>query len=314
MPSNPPVDFQALAQGAAGTTNRDYPYAIKATDLMRNFVFATLDVEDGLVEETTGAQGHRQRRLKIPSPIGAEDALQLVYDESTFSWKPITEIPEGDKTGQIIFWKGEQWTLSEAPEKSGQFLVWNEILKAYDVIVAPTADGQFLVWDKDAKVWKYIPTPTADGQFLVWDKDAKVWKYIPTPTADGQFLVWDQTAKVWKYIPTPSAHGQILNWDQTTKAWKHITAPTQQGQLLRWNDTSKNWVPLSGTTEGQLLQWDATNGWEAVGAGTVNTQILNWNNTSKNWEPFTAPPSTGTYVLGSKAGVMQWIETEACEE
>jgi hypothetical protein len=247
MPSNPPVDFQALAQGAAGTTNKDYPYAIKATDLMRNFVFATLDIEDGLVEETTGAQGHRQRKFKIPAPAGAEDALQLVYDANTFSWEPITEIPEGDKTGQIIFWKEEQWTLSEAPEKSGQFLVWNEILEAYDVIVAPTADGQFLVWDKDAKVWKYIPTPTADGQ--------------------------------------------ILNWDQTTKAWKHITAPTQQGQLLKWDDTLKNWVPLSGTTEGQLLQWSATNG----------------------WGPFTAPPTSGTHVLGAVDGALAWIATEECD-
>ena len=68
MPSDPPVDFQQLAQGATGTTNRDYPYAIKATDLMRNFVFATLDIEEGVYEETTGAQGHRQRRLKIPTP------------------------------------------------------------------------------------------------------------------------------------------------------------------------------------------------------------------------------------------------------
>ena len=68
MPSDPPVDFQALAQGATGTTNRDYPYAIKATDLMKDFVFATLDIEEGLYEETTGLQGHRQRKLKIPTP------------------------------------------------------------------------------------------------------------------------------------------------------------------------------------------------------------------------------------------------------
>lgn len=71
MPSDPPVDFQQLAQGATGTTNRDYPYAIKATDLMKNFVFATLDIAEGVYEETSGAQGHRQRRLKIPTPPSA---------------------------------------------------------------------------------------------------------------------------------------------------------------------------------------------------------------------------------------------------
>jgi hypothetical protein len=92
MPSNPPVDFQALAQGAAGTTNKDYPYAIKATDLMRNFVFATLDVADGLVEETTGAQGHRQRRLKIPTGIS--------------QW-------------QILYWDGSQYQLFLRPPSTG---------------------------------------------------------------------------------------------------------------------------------------------------------------------------------------------------
>jgi hypothetical protein len=68
MPATPPVDFQALAQGARGQSGSDYPYAIKATDLMKNFVFATLDIAEGLYEETSGSQGHRQRRLKIPTP------------------------------------------------------------------------------------------------------------------------------------------------------------------------------------------------------------------------------------------------------
>lgn len=80
MPSDPPVDFQQLAQGATGTTNRDYPYAIKATDLMKDFVFATLDIEEGVYEETTGLQGHRQRRLKIPSPPGSGTHVLGVVD------------------------------------------------------------------------------------------------------------------------------------------------------------------------------------------------------------------------------------------
>jgi hypothetical protein len=68
MPANPPVDFQQLAQGARGQSGSDYPYAIKATDLMKDFVFATLDIAEGVYEETTGMQGHRQRRLNIPTP------------------------------------------------------------------------------------------------------------------------------------------------------------------------------------------------------------------------------------------------------
>jgi len=90
MPSNPPVDFQALVQGATGTTNADYPYAIKATDLMKDFVFATLDMNEGVYEETTGMQGHLQRRLKIPTPpasgthvLGVKDgAMQWIETES----------------------------------------------------------------------------------------------------------------------------------------------------------------------------------------------------------------------------------------
>jgi hypothetical protein len=68
MPADPPVDFQALAQGPTGQTNADYPYSIKATDLNKNFVFATLDIAEGVFEEVAGMQGHPQRRLKIPSP------------------------------------------------------------------------------------------------------------------------------------------------------------------------------------------------------------------------------------------------------
>lgn len=71
MPSNPPVDFEGLVKGSTGTTSKDYPYAIKASDLMKNFVFATLDIAEGVYEETTGTGGHRQRRLKIPSPPGS---------------------------------------------------------------------------------------------------------------------------------------------------------------------------------------------------------------------------------------------------
>jgi hypothetical protein len=238
---NPPVSFESLARAANTPVSGAYPYSLKGRDLDKNFVFATLDVDEGLIEETTGQGGHTARRLRIPGATG-DKTLQLLYQNEDFTWGPA--VPPGEESGQMIFWS-ESWTLSEAPEKSGQFLIWNEISTSYEVIVAPTEDGQFLVWDKDEKAWKYIPTPTADGQFLVWDKDEKAWKYIPTPTADGQ----------------------ILNWDQTAKAWKHITAPTQEGQLLKWDATLKNWVPFTappstgthvlGAVDGEL-QWIAT--------------------------------------------------------
>ena len=63
-----PVDFQALAQQGGNPASGGYPYTIKGSDLMRDFVFAALDTEDALVETVTGQGGHPQRRLKIPAP------------------------------------------------------------------------------------------------------------------------------------------------------------------------------------------------------------------------------------------------------
>jgi hypothetical protein len=63
---NPPVDFEERVKRRKGTSGSDYPYAIKARDLMENFVYATLIVDDSLIEKETGKGGHRQHRLKIP--------------------------------------------------------------------------------------------------------------------------------------------------------------------------------------------------------------------------------------------------------
>lgn len=76
MPANLPVDFEERAKLPKGGTNADYPYAIKARDLMQDFVFATLDLDETLFEERTGQGGHKQRRLKIPAvPKGGTHVL-----------------------------------------------------------------------------------------------------------------------------------------------------------------------------------------------------------------------------------------------
>ena len=67
MPLNLPVDFQERAKRPRGTKGDDYPYALSATDLMRNFVYAALDADPSLIEEINGQGGHKQRRLKIPA-------------------------------------------------------------------------------------------------------------------------------------------------------------------------------------------------------------------------------------------------------
>lgn len=66
-----PVDFEALAQQGGNPASGGYPYTIKGSDLMRDFIAAALDTEDALVETVTGQGGYPQRKLKIPAPPGS---------------------------------------------------------------------------------------------------------------------------------------------------------------------------------------------------------------------------------------------------
>jgi hypothetical protein len=85
MAATIPVDFQQKVLLPKGQTASDYPYAIKATDLMQNFVFATLDIDDSLVESFSGQNGHAQRRLKIPAlPTSGTYVLGAV--SGAFTW------------------------------------------------------------------------------------------------------------------------------------------------------------------------------------------------------------------------------------
>lgn len=72
---NPPIDFQQLAQ----TDNPDgYPYYISGTDLMRNFVGASVVVNsatplgsENLLKSaaTLGLGGHATRELYVVNPL-----------------------------------------------------------------------------------------------------------------------------------------------------------------------------------------------------------------------------------------------------
>ena len=85
MPATLPVDFQEMAQRPRGQTASDYPYAIKATDLMQNFVYAALDADQTLIEESVGQGGHKSRRLKIPAvPSSGTHVLGAV--DGTIQW------------------------------------------------------------------------------------------------------------------------------------------------------------------------------------------------------------------------------------
>jgi hypothetical protein len=108
MAANPPVNFEELVKGPTGTTGKDYPYAIKAKDLMQDFVFATLDIAEGVYTETTGAGGHSQRRLNIDA--GAEANQIYIWDGSK-----ITAINATPTEGSVFAFTGGAFSYVPAP-------------------------------------------------------------------------------------------------------------------------------------------------------------------------------------------------------
>ena len=62
-----PVNFEEKARQAKQASGGGYPVQLSAADLMRNFVYAALDADPSLIEQTTGQGGHAARKLKIPA-------------------------------------------------------------------------------------------------------------------------------------------------------------------------------------------------------------------------------------------------------
>ena len=57
---------------------------------METIVFASLDADESLIEETTGMGGHKQRKLKIPAVpqggtyvLGSQDGTLTWFDVET---------------------------------------------------------------------------------------------------------------------------------------------------------------------------------------------------------------------------------------
>lgn len=62
-----PVNFEEKIRAARQTSGGGYPVQISAADLMRDLVYAALDADPTLTQETTAQGGHRGRKLKIPA-------------------------------------------------------------------------------------------------------------------------------------------------------------------------------------------------------------------------------------------------------
>lgn len=87
-----PANFEALAQEGGNPALGGYPYRIKGSDLMKNFVHAALDADESLVENAVAQNGYSQRKLKIDA---------------------------GTEENQLYVWDGNKITVIDAPPSSG---------------------------------------------------------------------------------------------------------------------------------------------------------------------------------------------------
>jgi hypothetical protein len=118
MPTTHPVDFEEKVRLPKGNTNADYPYSLKAADLMKDFVYAALDADESLVETVSGEKGYQQRRLKIPPVPSGGDPVQLTAEGGSLSWSAATSgIPAPPESGFFVLASiggVVQWVETEA--------------------------------------------------------------------------------------------------------------------------------------------------------------------------------------------------------
>jgi hypothetical protein len=81
MSDDPPINFDDLVKASKKSTSEGYPYQLSSKDLMRNFVFATLQVDPDYIEAAQGLGGYPARKLKFP-PIPSEQSVLIAIDGS----------------------------------------------------------------------------------------------------------------------------------------------------------------------------------------------------------------------------------------
>lgn len=81
MSDDPPINFDDLVKASKKSTAEGYPYQLSSKDLMRNFVFATLQVDPDYIEAAQGLGGYPARKLKPPlPPIPSEQSVLIAID------------------------------------------------------------------------------------------------------------------------------------------------------------------------------------------------------------------------------------------
>jgi hypothetical protein len=114
MPANPPVSFQREIQQPGSPGSGGYPYQIRALDLDKNFVFATLDIDSSFIESITGTGGHPQRRFKFP--VGTVNNELLRWNAEANAWEAFGR---GTSDGQLLVAQSGGWVPFTAPPETG---------------------------------------------------------------------------------------------------------------------------------------------------------------------------------------------------
>ena len=83
--ANVPNIFSQLVKSAGKSSSGGYPYQIRAADLDKNFVYATLEIDSTLVEEKAGQEGFTKRKLKIP-PVPSSGTHVLGAISGSLTW------------------------------------------------------------------------------------------------------------------------------------------------------------------------------------------------------------------------------------
>ena len=82
---NLPVSFSERIKAHAAPGGTGYPHRISAGDLDKNFQYAALDADPGYIEETSGKEGNKGRRLLLP-PIPTDGTHVLGAVNGLLVW------------------------------------------------------------------------------------------------------------------------------------------------------------------------------------------------------------------------------------
>jgi hypothetical protein len=132
--------------------------------------------------------------------------------------------------------------------------------------------GEFLYWTGTAwetRIIPLLPTATHHGQMLYWSAGISSWVPCNQPPANGAIMTYESNQPMWDLAGTSGVAniGQLLYWDGSNERWSVSTAPpsTSARYAPTFFGGSMSWQSFggtlpSGTTQGQILYWDATAG------------------------------------------------------